>query len=237
MCIRDSVGSEMCIRDRYLNSNSVGSPIDEQLSEYEKKSERSISFGIGVHYAVSKNTVIRTGVNKVVLGYNTNNVLYSTGLAANNLENIKYSSRNVIKFVNDNVYSLLSTSEKEIQSTNIGNLNQKIGYYELPIEVSYALLDKKFGINLIGGFSTLFLNKNVISLESSQSNIVLGEAKNLSQINFSSNIGVGFQYKLAKSFQVKVEPIVKYQLNTFSNNASNFKPLYIGLYSGVIYGF
>lgn len=221
----------------YLNANSGGSPIDKQLSDYEKKSDKSISFGIGVQYAVSNKIVFRTGINKVVLGYDTNNVLYSTGLTANNLTNIRYSSNNAIKFVDETNYSSLSTFEKEIQNTNTGTLNQKMGYYELPIELSYAVLDRKFGINLIGGFSTLFLNENTISLVSSQSNIELGEAKNLNQVHFSTNVGLGFKYQILKSFQINVEPMVKYQLNTFSNNSGDFKPLFIGLYSGISYGF
>ncbi len=112
-----------------------------------------------------------------------------------------------------------------------------MGYYELPMEVSYAVLDKKFGINLIGGFSTLFLNENTISLVSTQSNIELGEAKNLSQVHFSTNVGLGFKYQITKSFQINVEPMVKYQLITFSYNSGDFKPLFIGLYSGISYGF
>lgn len=221
----------------YLNANSGGSPIDEQLSYYEKKSDNNVSFGVGLRYAVSNKIAIRTGVNKVVLGYNTSNVLYSTGLTANNLKNIDYSSNNTIKFVNDVNYNSLTTAEKNIQNTNTGTLNQKMGYYELPMEVSYAVLDKKFGINLIGGFSTLFLNENTISLVSPQSNIELGEAKNLNQVHFSTNVGLGFKYQIIKSFQINLEPMVKYQLNTFSNNSGDFKPLFIGLYSGISYGF
>ena len=221
----------------YMNANSGGSPIDEQLSDYEKKSDKSVSFGIGVQYAVSNKIVVRTGINKLVLGYNTNNVLYSTGLTANNLRNIEYFSNNAVKFVNERNYGLLTTTEKEIQSTNTGNLNQKMGYYELPMEVSYAVLDKKFGINLIGGFSTLFLNENAISMVSPQSKIELGAAKNLSQVHFSTNIGLGFKYQITKPLQINVEPMVKYQLNTFSNNSGDFKPLFIGLYSGISYGF
>lgn len=221
----------------YLNANFGGSPIDEQLSDYEKKADNNVSFGLGIRYAVSNKIAIRTGVNKVVLGYNTNNVLYSTGLTANNLKNIDYFSDNVVKFVNQASYSSSPTFEKEIQSTNKGTLNQKMGYYELPMEVSYAVLDKKFGINLIGGFSTLFLNENTISLVSPQSSIELGEAKNLNQVHFSTNVGLGFKYQIIKSFQINVEPMVKYQLNTFSNNSGDFKPLFIGLYSGISYGF
>ncbi|MBC7847545.1 MAG: hypothetical protein H7Y10_13760 [Flavobacterium sp.] len=221
----------------YLNANSGGSPIDEQLSDYEKKSDNSVSFGVGIQYAVSNKIAFRTGVNKVVLGYNTSNVLYSTGLTANNLKNVDYLSDNVVKFVNQANYSSSPTFEKEIQNTNKGTLNQKMGYYELPMEVSYAVLNKKFGINLIGGFSTLFLNENTISLVSPQSNIELGEAKNLNQVHFSTNVGLGFKYQIIKSFQINVEPMVKYQLNTFSNNSGDFKPLFIGLYSGISYGF
>ena len=221
----------------YLNANSGGSPIDEQLSDYEKKSDNSLSFGLGLRYAVNNKLAIRTGVNKVVLGYNTNNVLYSTGLTANNLKNIQYPSDNVVKLVDQANYSSYPTFEKEIQKTNTGTLNQKMGYFELPMEVSYAVLDKKFGINLIGGFSTLFLNENTISLVSPQSNIELGEAKNLNQVHFSTNVGLGFKYQILKSFQINLEPMVKYQLNTFSNNSGDFKPLFIGLYSGISYGF
>ena len=221
----------------YLNANSGGSPIDEQLSDYEKKSDNSLSFVLGLRYAVNNKLAIRTGVNKVVLGYNTNNVLYSTGLTANNLKNIQYPSDNVVKLVDQANYSSSSTFEKEIQKTNTGTLNQKMGYFELPMEVSYAVLDKKFGINLIGGFSTLFLNENTISLVSTQSNIELGQAKNLNQVHFSTNVGLGFKYQILKSFQINLEPMVKYQLNTFSNNSGDFKPLFIGLYSGISYGF
>ena len=221
----------------YLNANSGGSPIDEQLSDYEKNSDNSLSFGVGIRDAVSNKIVVRTGINKLVVGYNTSNVLYSTGLTANNLRNIEYFSNNAVKFVNDANYSSLTTTEKQIQNTNTGNLNQKMGYYELPMEVSYAVLDKKFGVNLIGGFSTLFLNENSISLVSPQSNIELGEAKNLNQVHFSTNVGLGFKYQFTKSFEINVEPMVKYQLNTFSNNSGDFKPLFIGLYSGISYGF
>lgn len=221
----------------YLNANSGGSPIDDQLSDYDRKSNNSLSYGIGVQYAVYNKIVLRTGINKVVLGYDTDNVMYSTGLTANNLTNISYSSDNAIKFINETDYNSLSPSEKVIQNTNTGTINQKMGYYEIPLELSYSILDKKFVINLIGGLSTLFLNENTILLVSSQSKIELGEAKNLSKVHFSTNFGLGFKYQLIKSFQLSFEPVLKYQFNAFSKDSNNFSPLYIGLYSGVSYKF
>ena len=221
----------------YLNSNSGGSAIDPQFSENQKTADNSLSFGVGVNYAVSKKVALRSGINKLSLGYNTNNVVYSTGLANNNLANINYSSNALIEIKNEAGLNTLLTFEKDLQKTNTGAINQKMGYYEVPLEISYAVLDKKFGINVIGGVSTLFLSQNKISLVSSETNVKLGEAKNLNQVHFSTNVGLGFKYQIIKSFQINVEPMLKYQLNTFSNNSGDFKPLFIGLYSGISYSF
>ncbi|RBN49913.1 hypothetical protein [Flavobacterium psychrolimnae] len=221
----------------YLNSNSGGSAIDPQFSENQKTMDNSLSFGVGVNYAVSKKVTLRSGINKLSLGYNTNNVVYSTGLANNNLANINYTSTALIEIKNGSNLNMLSLFEINLQKTNTGAINQKMGYYEVPLEVSYTVLDKKFGINLIGGVSTLFLNQNKISLVSSETNITLGEARNLNQINFSTNVGVGFQYQFVKSFKINFEPMLKYQMNTFSSNSGNFKPIFVGLYSGISYSF
>lgn len=221
----------------YLNSRSGGSAIDPQFSENQKTADNSLSFGVGVNYAVSKKVTLRSGINKLSLGYNTNNVMYSTGLANNNLANIKYTSTSLIEIKNESNLNMLSIFEINLQKTTTGTINQKMGYYEVPLEVSYAILDKKFGINLIGGVSTLFLNQNKISLVSSETKITLGEARNLNQINFSTNVGVGFQYQIMKSFKINFEPMLKYQTNTFSSNSGNFKPIFVGLYSGISYSF
>lgn len=221
----------------YLNSNSGGSAIDPKFSENQKTADNSLSFGVGVNYAVSKKVTLRSGINNLSLGYNTNNIMYSTGLANNNLANIKYTSTSLIEIKNESNLNMLSLFEINLQKTTTGTINQKMGYYEVPLEVSYAVLDKKFGINLIGGVSTLFLNQNKISLVSSETKITLGEARNLNQINFSTNVGVGFQYQIMKSFKINFEPMLKYQMNTFSSNSGNFKPIFVGLYSGISYSF
>ncbi|MFV8328164.1 hypothetical protein [Flavobacterium sp. ZS1P14] len=221
----------------YLNPNSGGSAIDSQFSENQKTADNSLSFGIGVNYAVSKKIALRTGINKLTLGYNTHDVVYSSSLSNNNLANVSYSSNASIEIKNKSALNTLVTFEKDLQKTNTGSLNQKMGYYEVPLELSYAVLDKKFGITIIGGISTLFLNQNKISLVSSDTNVKLGEAKNLNEIHFSTNAGLGFKYQLVKSFQINFEPMVKYQLNTYSKNSGDYKPVFIGLYSGIIYNF
>lgn len=221
----------------FVNTNTGGSAIDDQFSKNSKTAENSISYGIGINYAVSKKLAIRTGINKMNLDYNTNNISFSAGLASNTIANINYAPNNEIKIATADANNLLTPSEKGLQKTDPGALNQKMGYYEFPIELSYTLINKKIGVNLIGGISTLFLNENKISLVSTQTNVVLGEAKNLNKVHLSTNVGIGFNYQFIKSFQLNFEPIIKYQFNTFTKDDNNFKPLFLGLYTGVSYSF
>ena len=107
----------------------------------------------------------------------------------------------------------------------------------MPVEMTYALLDKKFGIKLIGGFSTLLLQDNAVNVVSDNRSTFLGEADNLNSIHFSTNFGIGLKYGFMRSFEFNVEPTFKYQLNTFSSDAGNFKPYVFGIYSGVSYKF
>ena len=104
--------------------------------------------------------------------------------------------------------------------------------------MSYALLNKKFGIEVIGGVSTLFLNENRVSAVSSNGySANIGSAQNLNDVHFSTNVGLGFTYRFLKSFQASFEPMFKYQVNAYSRDAGNFRPYFIGLYSGVSFSF
>ena len=220
-----------------MYANSKNASIDPQFAENNKSTDNSIGFGIGLHYAINKKIALRTGINKFALGYNTNSVTYSSGLSMTSLANVAYTTTAMLELQTSAKGNALMTFEKNLQKTNTGTINQKMGYYEIPLEISYAIVDKKIGVSLIGGISTLLLDENKISLISSETNLKLGEANNLNSVHFSSNIGLGFKYKFVKSFQLNFEPMVKYQINTFSNNAGSNKPILIGLYSGISYRF
>ena len=129
---------------------------------------------------------------------------------------------------------LTSIAGSSIGST--GALNQRFGFIEVPLEIEYSLIDSKFGLNLIGGGSSLFLDENSISLDAQNSSTKIGKASNLNQISFSTNIGLGLDYELSEKFKVNLEPTFKYQLNTF-DNASGVQPYFFGIYSGVSFKF
>jgi hypothetical protein len=224
----------------FYNSLSQGSPIDGQFAGNAKSYENDLSYGVGVNYAVSKKITIRSGVNTLNLNYATQGVEFYASL---NKQTSNIAARSNANIVVQNQGSVTPTPNALFASqlptgTFNGSMLQKTGYVEVPVEMAYALLDKKFGIDVIGGVSTLFLNENNISVVSTQGySTNVGKAQNLNDIHFSTNVGIGFKYRFFKSFEANFEPMFKYQISTFSRDAGNFKPYFIGLYSGVSFSF
>jgi len=177
-----------------------------------------------------------------VLRHNTNDVFFDARISDVS-QNIPTISRNatgsnmLFTSKTDVPISLSGDVENVSISNNLGSLEQNISYVEVPLELSYKLLDKKFGIEVIGGMSTLFLNQNNISLIANGVEMEIGRANNLNDIHFSSNVGLGFRYSFWKSFDANFQPMFKYQINTLSENFGNFKPYFIGLYTGVSFSF
>lgn len=229
----------------FLGSISNGSPIDSTLTKNSKSYNTNVGFGLGVSYVVNKKVTVRTGINKVDISYNTNDIGFFTGIQAKMLTNVTptvSSSMINVHSLNGGVSNTPSENgllpfENTLLLENTGYLKQEIGYLEMPIEMTYSLFDKKFGLKIIGGFSTLFLQDNSITIVSEERNVLLGRANNLNDIHFSTNFGLGIKYGFMKSFEFNLEPTVKYQLNTFSSNAGNFKPYIFGVYSGISYKF
>ena len=224
----------------FFNSNVKESPIDPVLNSYNKTFETNLSLGFGMGYAISKKLSIRSGVNKFVMSYSTNDVFFRAGLGkpatmqnmtnANNGAGLEIVSRS-------SAMNPSAASEISAQIFSEGSISQRMGYFEVPLELSYAVLNKKFSIDLIGGFSTLFLAENEILMQSEAMTSNLGQANNLRDVHFSSNFGVGFRYQFWKSFQARLEPTFKYQINTFTDNSLGFRPYFIGVYSGISFGF
>ena len=219
----------------FYNSLQNGSPINEALANNTKTSDNALSLGVKVNYQVSNKFFIQSGVNKVELAYNTKNVNALISSSKNSLNNINTDKSGVILTPGR---SGSSNSGAELNKSGIsGDLNQSIEYFELPIEMKYSLYDKKIGLNLVGGFSTLILSNNSVSIISDNDITDLGNANNLNDLNFSGNVGVDLDYKISKSWYLNVAPMFKYQFNTYSGDSGNFRPYYFGLYSGLNYKF
>lgn len=219
----------------FFGSTSNDSPVDAKFNNNSKSYENSMSYGVGLQYNLTKKLAIRAGINKLDLDYATNDVAFLEN-TQNTESLVAVSTENTLQFVANGAnpvdgFTLASNI------VNKGTLRQEFGYYEIPFELSYAVINKKIKVNVITGLSTLFLDENAISLTSTKYNMTLGEANNVNKVNFSTNVGLGINYNLYKSFYLNLDSILKYQMNTFNSNSGNFNPYIIGLYSGLSYKF
>lgn len=228
----------------YKNIGS-GNELSNQFSNNASSSEVTFSYGVKVAYKISKKLKIRTGISKVNMSYNIQDISYSPSARSAGFENIRPNEDNLNIRGNsspaaelDNGLPMEGLGENSFAASVFtpGEINQQFGYIEVPIELEYAILDKKFGLNIIGGGSSLFLDNNRVQLISEQNKTDLGEATNINSTSFSTNIGVGMDYKLTDKFSITVEPIFKYQINTF-NNVDNVQPVNFGIYSGLSFKF
>ncbi len=227
----------------YYNTLSQGSSIDASFADNSQSGDVNISYGVGVRYALSDRLKIRSGISNVALSYSTGGIELGDGPVSLALKTIDYASEGVVVIAQD-----LGTFSSQNQDGTFGDItpkstngdafiNQNISYYEVPLELSYTLFDSAFGLDVIGGISTLLLENNEVSVTAGSYNEVLGSANNLSDISFSSNIGLGLHYKMSSKFRLNVEPMFKYQLNPYTDSSVSFKPYYLGVYTGLSFKF
>ena len=227
----------------YYNTLGKGSHIHDQFIDNPKNGELNTSYGIQVGYAFNDRLKLRSGVSKLNLSYDTANVIVYENVTntpgSNPLRNIDF-----IPNRDGQTLSVLSTDNLGIQQINDfasdkldAALSQRIDYIEVPLELEYALVNKRFGVNIIGGVSTFILNDNEVVTEVENRKTLLGKANNINNISFSTNFGIGIDYKFSETFKFNVEPTFKYQINAFSETSGDFKPYIIGVYTGFSYKF
>ena len=225
----------------YFNTLGEGSSIHNQFVNNTKTGNINISYGVSTSYAVNNKLQIRTGIHKVTLGYRTNEVIAFNNIQARSGNN----SYGNIKFNNtSNDVSFLSVSQMETTSMSrflldspTTSISQELDLLEIPLEIQYKIINTKLGISAIGGFSALFLNSNEIYSTLNGNSTLIGKATNINNLSYSANLGFGFNYKLSNKLNLNLEPMFKYQLNTFRNTSGNFKPYFIGVYSGLSFRF
>ena len=230
----------------YYSSLSQGSSLDPTFADNSQSGDVNISYGVQVSYNVTNRLSIRSGVSNVDLSYSTGGVELGTGPVASALRTIDYGGKSIVLTAVDQ-----GTFQQQMNqnpdngfgpitpkaNTGEAQINQSIQYYEVPLELKYSLTNTKFGVNVIGGLSTLFLGNNEVSVNSGGFRSSLGEANNLSSVSFSTNIGLGFDYKISRKLKFNVEPMFKYQLNPYTDSSVDFQPYYIGVYTGLSFKF
>lgn len=227
-----------------LKSNSLSdtSPINAGLTA-STSGENSYSYGVQVSYQLNEKWSIQSGIHMQEMSYANNQVAVNRSSQSNPFAT-KFSNGDTFSFSTNSNNSIADesvqlTSNFILNTTivNTGNISQNYGYIEIPIEVKYNLSNNtKIDTQIVTGFSTLFLNKNEIILNTQNFSSAL-EAANLNNINFSGNLGFDFNYHFTQKLAFNLNPMFKVQLNTFSDAANGFAPFNIGLYTGIKYQF
>ena len=231
----------------YFNTLAEGSPVHSNFVSNTKSGNVNLSYGVAVSYQITDKLSVRSGLHRVDYGYDTDDIRFSSSLTASTstlIENIDYDSNSRTLVVESRASrgaqesAALDASEVNAPSpAREGRMVQDFGYLEVPMELQYTLLDKKLGVNLIGGLSSLFLMENSVTLVAENAATSMGEANNINEVNFSTNVGLGLYYRFTPKMQLNLEPMFKYQLNTFSDAAGNFQPFSVGVYSGLSFKF
>ena len=223
----------------FFNTMGQGSSIDPQFDKNSKSTETNMSYGVIASYAINDKLRVRSGLNKVNLGYTTNDVVVLQSLSNRSsisfLSNVKpelsNSSSDISVLSSQNFANKSSTSFATTTGINT-SINQSFSFIEVPLEIEYTLLDKKIGFNVIGGFSSFFLSDSELTSNFGSGETSIGEANNINDISYSANFGLGLSYQFSKKINLNIEPMFKYQINTFENTSGDFKPYFIGVYTG-----
>jgi hypothetical protein len=227
----------------YFNTLGAGSSLHEQFNENSKTGDVNMSYGVRGSYALNDKLSVRAGINKVTLGYSTDDVFTLRNVTATPIDN-RFELRNVKMKEDVDAVSFISAEgfayaqiPSVLSNQVIGSIDQKLGFIEVPLELEYQLSEQRLGLRVLGGFSALFLNENEVFSTLNGETTLIGEATNINKTSFSANLGVGLDFKLSEKFKLNLEPTFKYQLNTFSNTSGDFKPYFIGIYSGFSFKF
>lgn len=227
----------------YFNTLGAGSSIHEQFNQNTKTGDVNMSYGVRGSYALTEKLSVRAGVNKVSLGYSTDDVFMLNNVTSTPTDG-RFLLRNVILKEDVQNTSFVSVEEfnyaqipSVISDQIVGSIDQKLGFIEVPLELEYEISSQKLGLRVLGGFSALFLNENKVYSTLDSQTILIGQATNINKTSFTANLGVGMDFKLSEKFKLNLEPTFKYQLNTFNNTSGDFKPYFIGIYSGFSFKF
>lgn len=223
-----------------LYSNKLGgSSIGTAFVDNASSSGLNVSYGMLLGYNATPRISIRTGIHQVNMSYTTQGITYGVNSSIATALPLQFTSEAVTdtrvpldptnfsgELVGDNGFNGIS-----------GELSQRVGYIEVPLEISYKLIERKISLNVIAGMSALFLTDNSVAVFDGAKRLELGEDSNFNNFNQSANLGLGLGYKFSDKLGAIIEPVFKYQLNTLKRDVATFRPYNVGLYTGITYTF
>lgn len=228
---------------KMLGNKSI---LSDEFNDLSVKNNTTIAYGAKVSIRLNDRINIRSGISKIDLEQSTNNVNYSgngvevllassSNQNSNTHNNINYNDN--IRIISTN-YELNGLTSSLSSNTNSSQLEQKISYLEIPLELEYKLgMFKKINLSGTLGGSYYVVTKNTISLTNTMSrDYKIGTASNLNNSSYSANVGLKLQYLLSEKASIDLEPNYRYMMNTLQN-VDHKNPSLVGVNLGFSFKF
>jgi hypothetical protein len=223
---------------------------------YEKP-EVSYSGGIAFAYKVNKRVSIQSGLYYSSIGQKISGISSYSGFSRYNDSkggsqfSVQTTSGTIVAtngniYLHDNLSSRVvtgyvaeSVDPAKISLTHLNNsISQNFSYLEVPVIFKYKAIDRKIDVNFIGGLSYNMLVGNSASASLGGMKYSIGKTEGLSPVNFSSSLGLGFEYNLSKKFSLDLEPTFRYYLTPIGGDVgTSVHPYSFGLFTGILYKF
>lgn len=206
---------------------------DSTTSNINTKS--TTRFGVLFGYRLTNKLSIRTGFSLYKLKQSANNIKlnYIMGDAINGglIPTPDFNWIDYQQPFGTNSGVIIGQLGENYQA--IINIDRELSYMEVPLEISYNLFDKRFGLDVFGGGSMLLLNKNDVTAYNEKGKMYLGEWNAAAKTSFTGMLGLGLHYKLTPSLQLNTEPVFNYYFNTYKDS----KPYSFTIRLGLQYNF
>ena len=203
-----------------LDSKSI---LSDEFNQNDIENAVTMAYGAKVSFKINDKLNIRSGIAKVNLEQQTNQV--NTGLntaivalsthenaSSQNTNNINYNSNIRVNSSSANSQAIMAIT------TEASKMEQKIQYIEVPLELEYKLLTfDKFNVLATAGGSYYVVTKNTISVNSSGTDFKIGKATNLNNTSYSANAGLKLEYMISNKTSLNFEPNYRYMLNPLKN--------------------
>lgn len=215
----------------------------------------SYTGGISVSYAMGGRLSLQTGLYYSSLGRQISGINSYSGFAGlseskgGKLFGVQTSSGEISSTNQDifladatgnrisSIYSEDSFDPVKADLQPLGSsLRQSFEYIEVPLILSYKLIDRKVDFNISGGLAYNFLINNSTYAVADKGFIEIGSTEDLSPLLLSSAFAMSMEYSISNRFSFNVEPTFRYFMNSDGRLTSN-NPFTFGLFSGFFYKF
>jgi hypothetical protein len=192
-------------------------------------SKQSSGYGVKTNYKLNKKWAVSSGFKINELGQKIDGVAYYERSSTLNSPSgvlpitpgnvsLDISSNNNIVFASTNENYLFSSNSKTASGFETGNVTQNLRYFEMPVEISYAVLSKK-KTNIImntGGFVGKLISNDILLNGNS-----IGENNNVNEFVYGTLLSSTLQYEFYKKTKFFIEPGMNYYINPLQNQSFN----------------